>query len=135
MSSIQEQLFTDLTSTQSEAIAGGVIINAGSTADASYGVAAVSFGRTGRDSFEGQLYVKDKAKDGQPVYARLHGFTEDGKTLFGSMKFFDFRGAVGPGTSIPIKASFHTNAVVKLVRIAIYRRNRSGYVAGKWASF
>jgi hypothetical protein len=131
-----EQLFTDLTATQAETIAGGVIINAGSTADASYGVAAVSFGRTGRDSFEGDLFVKDQAKDGHPVYAKFHGFTENGQTLFGSTKFFDLGGASGPGRNIKgLKVSFRTNATVKLVRVAIYRRNRSGFVAGKWASF
>lgn len=130
-----EHLFTDLTPAQAETIAAGVTINAGKSVDASYGKALVGFGRTGSGSFEGNLFVKDKVKDGLPVYAKFHGLTSDGRTLIGSTKFFDLEGAAGPGTNHNgFKVSFG-NVNIERVRVAIYRRNRPGFVAGDWAKF
>lgn len=130
----QKQLLNDLTPAQAETAAGGAPPiedrGANSNAYASYGAAnATEIFRSGRGSFIAKLFVKDRARDGHPVYAKFHGLTKDGRTLIGSTQYFDLNGAGGSGTRRPIKASFG-NIEIQEVRVAIYRRSLAGFVAG-----
>lgn len=114
----QERLFTDLTPDQAETItaAGSNEVNT------SYGRVIGSFVRTGSRSFESTtLWVKDKAKDGDAVYAKFQGRTTDGSVLIPSASYFDRRGAEDFGTNYyGIRGSFSRS--ISHIRLAIYRQ-------------
>lgn len=137
----QEQLFTDLTPAQAETTAGGKPFDDGNTptdsesfALASYGSADTSIFNLGGGSISFNMLVKDRAKDGQPVYAKFEGIGIDGRSLIGSSKFFDFRGAAGSGTIHIRNASFGKTVSLIKARVWIHRKGRSP-VAGDWVNF
>jgi hypothetical protein len=126
-----ELLFTDLTTTQAETIAGGI----GKLAliRASYGYAESEFGRTGRNSFIGNLYVKDQVKDGFPVYAKFQVRATDGSILTTQTERFDLKGAAGSGTFYTdLRGAFSKN--ITQLRVVLFRRNpgRDLFSAGQW---
>lgn len=137
----QEQLFTDLTPAQAETTAGGKPFDDGNTptdsesfALASYGSADTSIFNLGGGSISFNMLVKDRARDGQPVYAKFEGVGIDSRSLMGSTKFFDLRGTAGPGTIHIRNASFGKNVFLTKARVWIFRKGRSP-VAGDWMNF
>lgn len=128
----QEPLFTDLTLEQAETVtAAGT-----STVNASYGFAVGSFDRIGSRSFKvSVLNVKDKARDGDAVYAKFQGRATDGTILITPTKRLDSKGADGPGTRYTnLTGSFSKN--ISQMRVAIYRQNRGRDLVnvGNWTT-
>ncbi|WNZ25795.1 hypothetical protein HJG54_25135 [Leptolyngbya sp. NK1-12] len=130
-----EQLFTDLTSTQAETIAAGLddFLHVG----ASYGGATAKIRPSGINSISGSLEIKDWLRDGYPVYAKFQGKTSNGVVLTSSAEFVDRRGASGRGTLVPLnKVSFGSkNTYIRYVRLLIYQKRRGNSLSGAsdWA--
>jgi hypothetical protein len=128
-----EQLLTDLTPAQAEIISAA----ARSEAMASYGY-AVSDIDLSPTSFTANVYVKDKAKDGYPVYAKFQTQAWDETLseipiLTTPTERLDLKGANGTGT-LHKGLRWSSNKFIKRVRVAIFRKNpgRDLFVAGNW---
>lgn len=138
----QEQLFTNLTATQAETIAGGdppgdptSQYGAPSRANASYGYASARFKRYTSSLFRTRIDIGDKAKDGYAVYAVIQGKTNDGRILSFPADAFHRGGAGTSGRAeFDVNFAFFGNVDIRRIWVAICRENpgKDLYVQGNW---